>query len=151
MADRGKARFSQAQQCWTDPSCAIFLKSSADIKYDTERCVWGMSGASSGHVWDISRAISGTYNEQQSAVLHASVMPFYYKTRMLLCNVWAFDDHLMSSYLVTSMLQTLPSVLSAPHPPASPQPPWIHKQYQCFMTHTQSQVFTWNLKSKMSH
>ena len=59
------------------------------------------------------------------------------------------DDDQMMSYLVTSMLHTLPSVLSAPHPPASPQPPWIQKQDQRFITHmanTQSQVFTWNLK-----
>ena len=43
--------------------------------------IWGMSGACLGqhlgHVWDlIYRAIWGILSGQQSAVLHASVMPF---------------------------------------------------------------------------
>ena len=54
MADPGRARYSQVQ-CQKDPSCAIFSKSRRfeDIKYDTERYVWGINW---GIIWGISRA-----------------------------------------------------------------------------------------------
>ena len=71
MPDPGRARYSQVQ-CQKDPSCAIFLKSRrfVDIKYYTERYVWGinwgmsgvLSGACLGHhlgyVWGINWGMS---------------------------------------------------------------------------------------------
>ena len=72
-AQSGKARYSHVQ-CWKDPSYAIFVKSRRfeDSKYDTERYVWGinwgMSGASSVHVWGMSGESSGAYCQQWTTI-----------------------------------------------------------------------------------
>ena len=60
--------------------------------------IWGMSGACLGHVWDNIWGILSTMdnNEQQSAVLRASVMPFFCRkaTIWLNCFQMHFDTEL---------------------------------------------------------
>ena len=53
----------------------------------------------------------------------APLPPFFWKSIHFSEDLRPWVPFDTINYLVTSILQTIPSVLWAPHPPASPQPP----------------------------